>query len=211
MTSGAARSQARGRQAELREVLAHRRQEQPVHPLVLHAQHHHDVGALERVVHRRRHAHAEAIEPGRHERRRAARAAPRRPSASAAARSIAARGCASGRRRWRRAARRAGPCARIIVNASSSACVGCSCMPSPALMMLARQIARQLMRRAGRGVAHDDHVGRHRLERARGVGERLALRRRSIRRSSCRACRRSAASRRARTTCASACSARRTD
>ena len=30
-------------------------------------------------------------------------------------------------------------CSRIV-KASSSACVGCSCIPSPALMMLARQI-----------------------------------------------------------------------
>ena len=36
--------------------------------------------------------------------------------------------------------------------------------------------ARELMRRARRRVAHHDHVRRHRFERPRGVGERLALR-----------------------------------
>ena len=43
-----------------------------MHALVLHAQHHHDVGALDRGVDRRGHAHAQAIEAGRHERRRTA-------------------------------------------------------------------------------------------------------------------------------------------
>ena len=65
-------------------------------------------------------------------------------------------------------------CSRIV-KASSSACVGCSCMPSPALMIADAADPRQQVRRAGRGVAHHDHVGRHRLEVARGVEQRLAL------------------------------------
>ncbi len=70
--------------------------------------------------------------------------------------------------------------------------------------------ARQQVAGAGRGVAQHDHVGRHRLDVQRGVGERLALEHARGRRPRCSACRRSGASRRSRTTCACACSARRT-
>ena len=62
-----------------------------------------------------------------------------------------------------------------MVNASSNACVGCSCAPSPALMTLASQEARQKMRRAAGAVADDDDIGVERLEIARGVLERLAF------------------------------------
>ena len=62
-----------------------------------------------------------------------------------------------------------------MVNASSNACVGCSCAPSPALMTLALSNARQKMRRADRAVADDDEVRVQRLEIARGVLERLAF------------------------------------
>ena len=62
-----------------------------------------------------------------------------------------------------------------MVNVSSSACVGCSCAPSPALMTLALSNARKEMRRAGRAVADDDDVGVERFEIARGVLERLAF------------------------------------
>ena len=62
-----------------------------------------------------------------------------------------------------------------MVNASSSACVGCSCMPSPALMISRAADPRQQMAGARRGVAQHDHVRRHRLDVHRGVGQRLAL------------------------------------
>ena len=62
-----------------------------------------------------------------------------------------------------------------IVNASSSACVGCSCMPSPALMIAGAADARQQVTRARRAVAQHDHARRHRLDVHRRVDQRLAL------------------------------------
>ena len=70
--------------------------------------------------------------------------------------------------------------------------------------------AREQVRGARRRVPHHDHVGRHRLEVADRVEQRLPLRSRSRWPPRCSACRRSGASRRSRTTSASACSARRT-
>ncbi len=65
-------------------------------------------------------------------------------------------------------------CSRMV-NASSSACVGCSCMPSPALMIADRQ-----MRASSSGAPDEawrmhDHVWRHRFEVADRVDERLSL------------------------------------
>ena len=100
---------------------------------------------------------------------------PRRPAWSAAARSSAARGCAAGRRRWRPSGPSRRPLCSRMVKASSSACVGCSCMPSPALMIADRQMRASRWQAPGRGVPQHDHVGRHRLEVQRGVDQRLAL------------------------------------
>jgi hypothetical protein len=74
IASGAARSalESRRRQPEQREVLAHGRQEQAMHPLVLHAEHHDDVRAVDGFVERRRQRDAETIESGGHERGRPA-------------------------------------------------------------------------------------------------------------------------------------------
>ena len=66
-------------------------------------------------------------------------------------------------------------CARRIVPQSSSACVGCSCVPSPALTTRRAHVRREHRRRAGRAVADHDHVGLHRVDVARGVEQRLAL------------------------------------
>ena len=46
------------------------------------------------------------------------------------------------------------------VNRSSRHCVGCWCLPSPALMTLAVGVAREHLAGAGRRVTHDDDVGR---------------------------------------------------
>ena len=62
-----------------------------------------------------------------------------------------------------------------MVRASSSAWVGCSCVPSPALMMGVGKIARQKVRRAGSRVAHHDGVGVHGAERIQRVDQRFAF------------------------------------
>ena len=73
ITSGFARADARLGHAERREVLAQRREEAALHPLELDAQHHDHVGAFDRFVHPRRHAHAHAAAmPGGNQRRRRA-------------------------------------------------------------------------------------------------------------------------------------------
>ena len=175
ITSGLRALHARRGHAEHVEVLAQRREERALHPLLLDAQHHDDVGVARPP---RRPTSSRA--------RRAARcpaasaSAARRPTRrrrawSAAARSTAARGCAADRRRWRPSARRCRFLCSRIVNASSSACVGCSCMPSPALMMRERQM------RDSRWHAPDEAWRSTIMSGAiasmfmRGVGQRLAL------------------------------------
>ena len=82
-----------------------------------------------------------------------------------------------------------GPRCRRSVNASSSACVGCSWQPSPALTTRAERPRRDPVRRARGRMAHDDRVDTHRVDRLHGVEQALALldrRRRRPRRSSCR-------------------------
>ena len=134
MASGLASASRARVQAERAAVLARARQERARQPLALDAQHHHDVGALER-----------RLERGRRRRRRASR--PRAASACAGRRSapsapivrkqvrVRARDAAVARcrRRSRPSSPSSLPLARRMVNASSSACVGCSCVPSPAL------------------------------------------------------------------------------
>ena len=62
-----------------------------------------------------------------------------------------------------------------MVKASSSACVGCSCAPSPALTIAGAADARQLMRRARRRMADDDAIRRHRFQIPRRIEQRLAF------------------------------------
>ncbi len=121
-------------EAEEVEIFAHRGHEAAVHAFGLEPQHHDDVDVVE------------ARAPCRDRpRRRAARsrpaarcAAPRRghgrPWCSAARCWSARRGCAGCRRRWRRSGPASRPLRRRMVSASSSAWVGCSWLPSPALM-----------------------------------------------------------------------------
>ena len=178
----------------------------PPMPLELHAQHHDDVGAVDRLV-----------DVGRRPSRPVARcragtsvggpqtatSAPSFVSSQmfdrdhAAVQHVADDGDLAGPRCGRLCSR--------IVSASSSACVGCSCVPSPALMTPRSQIARQEVRRARRRVANHDHVGAHRLEVPRRVerASRPCSTRAPTRR--CSACRRTAASRRSRTRSACAC------
>ncbi len=65
-------------------------------------------------------------------------------------------------------------CARMV-EASSSAWVGCSCAPSPAFTMAALDALGEQQRRAGLGVADDHDVRIHGIQVHRGVDERLAL------------------------------------
>ena len=78
------------------------------------------------------------------------------------------RGCrASRRRRWPRSRPSTRPKACLIARASSSAWVGCSCWPSPALTTLPDTFLRQQGGGAGRGVAHHQQVGVHGVQRHR--------------------------------------------
>ena len=64
---------------------------------------------------------------------------------------------------------------RRRVSRSSSAWVGCSWQPSPALTTLASIQVGDAVGRPGRGVTHDDGVDAHRLDRLHRVAEALAL------------------------------------
>ena len=68
-----------------------------------------------------------------------------------------------------------GPRWRRSVNASSSAWVGCSWRPSPALTTDASIHSRDAVRRAGGAVPHDHRVDAHRLDRLDRVEQALAL------------------------------------
>ncbi len=61
------------------------------------------------------------------------------------------------------------------VKASSSAWVGCSCAPSPALMTGMLTMRLRYCGRAGRAVPDDEHVGVERLDVLGGVAQGLAL------------------------------------
>ena len=71
--------------------------------------------------------------------------------------------CPSSRSLWRSA------------SASSSACVGCSCCPSPALSTGQSDLAGDQPHRAAAAVADHDGIGAHGVERDRGVDQRFAL------------------------------------
>ncbi len=62
-----------------------------------------------------------------------------------------------------------------MVSASSNACVGCSCVPSPALITGICKCSRDEIGGAGTGVAHHDAVGLHRVERVHGIEKRFAF------------------------------------
>ena len=112
------------------------------------------VADLGTATSRRRPAAASAARP----------ASPSRRAYAAAARSIGPPGCAARRRRSRRRSpARSARAGDRIVYASSSAWVGCSCVPSPALITLPSDPAGQPVRRPGRGVPDHHRVGAHRL------------------------------------------------
>ena len=100
----------------------------------------------------------------------AARTAGRwRPAWPAPGRSSAPPASARCRRRWRpRGPRRAPLCLRMVAQ-SSSAWVGCSWVPSPALITERIDVAGDERGRARGRVAHHDDVGAHRHQVARGV------------------------------------------
>ncbi len=68
------------------------------------------------------------------------------------------------------------PFSCFTVKQSSSAWVGCSCAPSPALMTGDRERVGDALGYARHLVAHDHGVGIHRVERHRGVEDALGLR-----------------------------------
>jgi hypothetical protein len=131
----------------------------PLEALALDAQDHHDVGALERGLEAIEDLHAVAAHVAGRSVRGPARSAPRSRRARAGARSSARRASAARRRRSPRPASSV-PLARRIVNASRSACVGCSWAPSPAFTTAAAHALGDVLRGAGAAVADDDHVGR---------------------------------------------------
>ena len=100
---------------------------------------------------------------------------PRAQRARAGGCSSARRGSAGCRRRSRPSGRSIRPLRRRMVSASSSAWVGCSCAPSPALITAQSTLRASSLHRAGRMMAHDEHVGVHGVQRHRGVDQRLAL------------------------------------
>ncbi len=67
------------------------------------------------------------------------------------------------------------PLWRLIVSASSKAWVGCSCVPSPALITAASTICASRFGAPGLVVAHHQQVAMHGVQRGRGVDQRLAL------------------------------------
>ncbi len=89
----------------------------------------------------------------------------------------ARRASAGCRRRSPPAGLRCLPLLRRMVSASSSACVGCSCEPSPALTTGATlKLARRTVAIAPESVvAHHQYVGVHGVERDCGVDQRLAF------------------------------------
>ena len=157
------------------EVFARRRHERAVHALALQPQHHHDVDP------------GEALLPCRGTpRRRAARSPP--AAACAAPRPGPARPSMLRSAMFERATRlcrtspqiatvspSSRPLRRRIVSASSSAWVGCSWLPSPALMTAQSTFSDSSCTAPEFGMAHDQHVGVHRVQGHRGVDQRLAL------------------------------------
>ena len=156
-------------------VLALGREERGAHPLALDPQHHHDVGLGQHRVEVVGDLAGQAADADRQQRRRrdqrdlgAERVQQQHVGAGhPAVQDVADDGDPHGPRAGRAGCR--------IVKASSSAWVGCSWVPSPALTTLPSHPVGEPVRRAGGAVPDDDRVGAHRLEGQRGVLERLAL------------------------------------
>ena len=85
------------------------------------------------------------------------------------------RGCAARRRRSPPSGPRSGRTRGACDRASSSAWVGCSCWPSPALITLQLTFCDSSDGRAGRAVAHHQDVRLHGVQRHRRVDQGLAL------------------------------------
>jgi hypothetical protein len=114
------------------EVFLRRGHERAVHALALQPQHHHDVGALQALAHVARHFDAEALDAGRQQGRgrdHAHARAERVEQDDVGARDARMQDVAADRD----GEPSIGSLLRRMVSASSSACVGCSCAPSPAL------------------------------------------------------------------------------
>ena len=166
------RLRERGRrlgQAVVARVLVEAREEVAPMPLALDAQHHD-----RRRRRGRRRAGRVDLGPERGELAREQRRRTDQPDASRRARAARAGSSAPTRLCSRsptiatvRPARR--PRRSRIVSRSSSACVGCSWQPSPALMIGHVDVAREQVRRARGVVADDDRIGPHGLEVARRV------------------------------------------
>ena len=115
------------------EILAGRRHECAVHPLALQAQHHHDVDAGEPLGHVVKHLDAEPLDPGRQQGARRHDPDARSHVLSSAMFERATRLCRTSPQ-IATVSPPSRPLRRRIVSASSSAWVGCSWLPSPALM-----------------------------------------------------------------------------
>ena len=112
-----------------------------VHPLALDPQHHHRVGLGQHRVEVVGRLDRARCRPDRQQRRRRDQGDLGAERLAAAARWSGPPGCAARRRRSRPGGRRGRRRWRRIVNASSSAWVGCSWVPSPALITLERDPA----------------------------------------------------------------------
>ena len=121
------------------------------------------------------HLDAHALDARRQQRRRRRRPAPRAPSAFS--RMMLERATRECRMSPQIATTSPSmrPLLRRMVSASSSAWVGCSCAPSPALTTEQSTLLGEQMHRAGCMVAHDDDVRPHGVQRHGRVDQRLAL------------------------------------
>ena len=118
--------------------------------LLLDAQHHHDVGALERRLEPIEDLHAEPIEADRQQRARPDDAHLAAEERSKSAFERATRECATSPQIVTTSPSSV-PCRRRIVNASSSACVGCSCSAVAGVHdRVTRRAARRTRRRPTR-------------------------------------------------------------
>ena len=167
MPALAPRAQALRRDAPARRVLAQRRHEvlAGLHPLALHAQDVDDVGILDRLD-VGRHLAAHRLDPARDQRRRADE---RHLCAHQRQRLDVRAGDLECRTSPTIATCRpsSGPTCSSIVYRSSSACVGCWCLPSPALTTWASVTRRRGSGRDDVRVADDDHIGVVRVQRQR--------------------------------------------
>ena len=170
---------AGGRRGRSGGVLAGAREERGAHPLALHPQHHHGVALGAATASR---SYDVVARPGR--RRRPGSSVGGATSVTSAPSVLQQQHVGAGDPAVQHvaddrdpAARPSSPRCRRIVNASSSAWVGCSWVPSPALTTAPRIQPRW---RAGAARRRSEcrmttRVGAHRLQGQRGVLEALAL------------------------------------